>query len=334
MNKLLTISIAAYNVEKYIRNTLDSLLIKDIEELEILVEDDGGTDNTANIVKEYEKKYPGIVKLVHKENGGYGSTINKSIELATGKYFKQLDGDDWFDTEGIEKILKIIRNTNVDVIYTPYTEFYERKELYNIRDFFLKDINGEFFIEDILLKTTRYLSMYTLTYKTNILKENNVKLIEKCFYTDTEYAIYPMTYCNTIYVTHIPVYMYRIGREGQSVSLEGRLKHYSDHLKVSNKLINFWNKEQSKMGKNKQNYIFTYVSLDTATSIGDFLILLDTSEESLNKIKEFERNVLELNHDIYINIGKISKTIFLLRKTNYKLYKIISFYKRRKYKKD
>lgn len=55
MNKILTISIAGYNVEKYISKTLDSLLINNIEDLEILVEDDGGTDSTANIVNEYEK---------------------------------------------------------------------------------------------------------------------------------------------------------------------------------------------------------------------------------------------------------------------------------------
>ena len=56
MSKILTISVAAYNVENYISNTLESLLVDDIDDIEILVEDDGGIDNTANIVKEYEEK--------------------------------------------------------------------------------------------------------------------------------------------------------------------------------------------------------------------------------------------------------------------------------------
>ena len=102
MSKILTISVAAYNVENYISNTLESLLVDDIDDIEILVEDDGGIDNTANIVKEYEEKYPNVVKLIHKENGGYGSTINKSLEIATGKYFKQLDGDDWYDSNNFK----------------------------------------------------------------------------------------------------------------------------------------------------------------------------------------------------------------------------------------
>ena len=60
MSKILTISVAAYNVENYISNTLESLLVDDIDDIEILVEDDGGIDNTANIVKEYEEKYPNV----------------------------------------------------------------------------------------------------------------------------------------------------------------------------------------------------------------------------------------------------------------------------------
>lgn len=71
--------------------------------LEVLIIVDGGNDKTLEIAKEYESKYPNTFKAVYKENGGYGSTINKGIELATGKYFKQLDGDDWFDTNNLEK---------------------------------------------------------------------------------------------------------------------------------------------------------------------------------------------------------------------------------------
>ena len=95
MSKVLTVSIAAYNMESYIRQTLNSLIVPEIlEKIEVLVVDDGGTDGTLAIAKEYETKYPITFHAIHKENGGYGSVINKSIELATGKYFKQLDGDD------------------------------------------------------------------------------------------------------------------------------------------------------------------------------------------------------------------------------------------------
>lgn len=104
--KLLTISIAAYNVEKYLEKALTSMVCSPtaMEKLEVIIEDDGSTDGTLSIAKKYEKLYPDVYRAIHKENGGYGSTINNSIVLAQGKYFKQLDGDDWFDTENISTV--------------------------------------------------------------------------------------------------------------------------------------------------------------------------------------------------------------------------------------
>lgn len=90
--KLLTISIAAYNVEKYLEKALTSMVCSPtaMEKLEVIIEDDGSTDGTLSIAKKYEKLYPDVYRAIYKENGGYGSTINNSIVLAQGKYFKQL----------------------------------------------------------------------------------------------------------------------------------------------------------------------------------------------------------------------------------------------------
>lgn len=332
MEKILTISIAAYNVEKYIKNTLDSLLINKIEDLEILVEDDGGSDNTANIVIEYEKKYPDIIRLIHKENGGYGSTINKSIEIARGKYFKQLDGDDWYDTESLKKILELLRNIDSDVVYTPYKEFYENRKEYILQDFFDKEIQKECNVEDIILESKHYLNMYTLCYKTKLLKQSKIKLLEKCFYTDTQYAMYPIATANTIYITHYPLYIYRLGDEGQSVSLNGYIKHYKDHVKVSKDIIDFYNK--NKMNSKKQRYILDYSVRHIFNTISGFYMVLDSTKENLNQIKEFEKYVLEKNSFIYEKMAIQSRIIKILRKTNYNyvLYVIISKMKKQKMK--
>ena len=123
--KILTISIAAYNVEQYIRQALNSIIDESvIDELEVFVVDDGGTDQTLEIAKEYAEKYPQSIIPVHKENGGYGTTVNYSIARATGKYFKLLDGDDWFDTEALCRLVKALRETDADIIYSPYKKIY------------------------------------------------------------------------------------------------------------------------------------------------------------------------------------------------------------------
>lgn len=84
MKKILTVSIAAYNVEKYIEECLIPFYNeKIVDALEIFIIDDGGTDNTMKIAKKYADEYPDTFKLIHKKNGGWGSTVNYGIEHAT-----------------------------------------------------------------------------------------------------------------------------------------------------------------------------------------------------------------------------------------------------------
>lgn len=111
-NKILTISVAAYNVEKTLSKTLDSFNDSRIyDDVEVLIIDDGSKDKTKDIAEKYEKLVPQMFKYIKKSNGGHGSTINKGITLATGKYFKVIDGDDWVDTDSlikfVEKLSKI-----------------------------------------------------------------------------------------------------------------------------------------------------------------------------------------------------------------------------------
>ena len=106
MSKILTVSVAAYNVEAFLKKTLDSCIIPEImDDLEVIIEDDGSTDGTAALAQSYVDQYPSCFRLIQKPNGGYGSTVNRSIVEATGKYFKLLDGDDWFDQEGLIELI-------------------------------------------------------------------------------------------------------------------------------------------------------------------------------------------------------------------------------------
>ena len=99
MEKILTISIAAYNAEKDIARCLDSLIATGIiEKLDVVIVNDGSVDQTAEIANSYVKKYVNSIRLINKQNGGHGSTINASIKVAKGKYYKILDSDDWVES--------------------------------------------------------------------------------------------------------------------------------------------------------------------------------------------------------------------------------------------
>lgn len=110
MDKILTIVIPAYNVENYIEKTIESLIIPEIlDDIEILIINDGSLDTTEQKALVYEEKYPDSIRIISKNNGGHGSAINCGIQNATGKYVKILDGDDWVDKIGIQKLVEKLK---------------------------------------------------------------------------------------------------------------------------------------------------------------------------------------------------------------------------------
>lgn len=127
MEKILTVTIPSYNVEQYLRQTLDSFLAQEIlEEIEVLIIDDGSKDHTAAIGKEYERKYPDTFRVISKKNGGHGSTINRGIQEASGRYFKVVDGDDWVNTEDFVKLVKALKSCTAEYVVTNYYEVNDR----------------------------------------------------------------------------------------------------------------------------------------------------------------------------------------------------------------
>ena len=108
--KLLTIAVPAYNMEKYLSRCLNSILLDGQQDyLEVILINDGSKDNTLAIAREYEKKYPDILTVVDKPNGGWGTAINKAIGLASGRYFKILDSDDWFDSKALVEFIELLK---------------------------------------------------------------------------------------------------------------------------------------------------------------------------------------------------------------------------------
>lgn len=324
MKKNLTISIAAYNVEKYLDKTLKSLIV-DRNDLEVLIVNDGSKDKTLSIAKKYEKKYPNIFKVIDKENGGYGSTINAGIKNATGKYFKQLDGDDWYDNANLVKLLDDLADCDADVIYNQYIQFFEgTSETKLIENSIEKSIDTDSLEEAIA--NTDNLAMHSLAYKTKILKDNKIKIDEHCFYTDTEYVLFPLLCSKTIKILCYPVYIYRLGLSEQSVSVKGKLKHYMDHVKADNTILDYSNKIKN-LTKNLNEFRLNYMSRLFATCIGEYLLLLKSTKNNFKYIQEYDMNVKNKDIEVYNMMNNYSKAIKVIRKNNYLLYKLLILYR-------
>lgn len=309
MEKILTISIAAYNAETYIKNTLESLEKSSyLDALEVFIIDDGGTDLTYQISKEFEKKYPGVFCAVHKENGGYGSTVMYSIEHATGKYFKLLDGDDYYLTDGLDNLISFLLNANEDVVVTNYFMGSCEKDSKIIS--YKSKITYDKTISISSMKPLA-IGMWALTFKTEILLQSNLDLFEHTLYTDAIYATVPFAYANTIVFKDYYVYFYRIGVDGQSISITSRIRHQDDMIKVSNYIIEFCSNELLKHNVNS-DYLL-HRAAGKHRHIIKTLLLNPFNHSIANSIRYYDERLKEMNKDIYREVTneKTKATFFI-----------------------
>ena len=124
-DKLVTIIVPMYNIEQYITKCIESFKQVDKKyyaDFEVIVVNDGSTDNSLQVVEDLIINSCLNIRLVNKENGGHGSTINVGIKESKGKFFKVIDGDDWIDVPSFEKLLEELKGIDVDMIITNYTE--------------------------------------------------------------------------------------------------------------------------------------------------------------------------------------------------------------------
>ena len=228
MQKILTISIAAYNMEQYLDEALSSLIDPAcIDLLDVIVVNDGSTDKTPEVAAKYVEKYPDSFRLINKENGGYGSTINCALKYARGSYIKLLDGDDWYETGHLAAYLQYLQETDFDMVFTPYSRFEGDAGR-------LKKVVSLPYAPYAALRREDLtdISMYFVAVRTELVREN-VSITEHCFYTDVEWCFKTVLCCRSFVTLPISIYCYRLGRAGQSVSVEGYLRHIAEHAYIS-----------------------------------------------------------------------------------------------------
>lgn len=250
--KLMSFAVPCYNSEEYMQKCIESLL-KGGEDVEIIVVNDGSHDNTREIAEDYVRRYPSIVKAVHKENGGHGSGVNKGLELASGLYYKVVDSDDWLDETALKTLLDTIKkhraeNALPDLYLTNfvYEKVYEGGRY--VRRFTKNFPVNKFFGWEKVKKfhTSSVLLMHSLIYKTEKLRESNTVLPEHTFYVDNIFAYKPLPYMKKLYYLDIDLYRYFIGREDQSVSRENIVRRYEQQIRVMKEMAAAYSYEEIK----------------------------------------------------------------------------------------
>lgn len=331
MEKVLTVVVPAYNAQNFLRKNLDSFCsIPILPDIEILIIDDGSTDNTRYIAEEYANKYPNSFLVISKANGGHGSGINAGIQNAHGRYFKVVDADDWVDTKAFESLVQALKTSHADVVYSGFLWAFEtkvkEKSHYRMKAEIKKPFNGVLYnhlYEFDNIADRLYMKMHNMTIRTDILRSSNIRIDEHCYYVDLEFITYPIPYIHTISFLRDTVYYYRIGTHGQSVNLKKMQSNEENYNKVLESLLSFY----SKLGitcsctEKKKSYIASIIARAVSGKI-KIMLSFPKIYNKKQQLEDFDAYLKKNYPDIYYS--NLNPAVALLRKSHYHLFSMAS----------
>ncbi|MBQ6386611.1 MAG: glycosyltransferase family 2 protein [Lachnospiraceae bacterium] len=304
--KLLTIAIPCYNSAAYMKKAIDHASMGG-DDVEILVIDDGSTDSTLEIAREYESRMPGIVRAIHQENRGHGGAVMTGLREAAGLYFKVCDSDDYLDFDSLQMVLNAIRQVlggaeTLDALITNYVydkQGARRKREIRYTRFFPEE--RIFTWNEMIrpLSPSRYVLMHSVTYRTELLRECGMELPEHTFYVDNLVAFTPMIYVKTLYYIDTPLYWYYIGREDQSVNEEVMMGRIDQQILVTKTMIDSY---RPGMVKNRKHLQFLVHYMSIMMTVSSILLMRIGTEDALAKKKELWQYLKKKDMRLYLKL--------------------------------
>lgn len=300
--KLLTIVVAAYNVEKYIRRCLGSLVTAG-NDAEIIVVNDGSSDDTEKIANEYAVLYPAIVRVITKQNGGHGSAINTGLQNATGKYFYTVDADDWLEVGALEKLIRTMKSVGeqgtepdlylVNYVYDQFEE--NKRHTIHYRNVFPKMKLFEW-KDSKIFNPVQFIMLHSTIHKTEVLRSTGIVLPEHTFYVDNILVYNALPYFKTIFYIDIDLYKYYIGRADQSVNYDNMIARVDQYIRVLKIMIQAHHLDNIEDDKLRR-YMYSYLAA-IFTIVNTFLTL-SKKKENLEKKEELGRFLKNFDKKMY-----------------------------------
>lgn len=322
--KLLSFCVPCYNSQDYMEKCVSSLLYGG-EDVEIIIVDDGSSDNTAIIGDRLEKENPGIVRCIHQENGGHGEAVNTGIKEARGLFYKVVDSDDWVDEKAYEKVLNKLRDItqaseHLDLMICNFV--YEKQGATHKKVMAYKKVlpQDKIFTWDEVghFHTGQYILMHSVIYRTKLLRDCKMKLPAHTFYVDNIFVFEPLPSVKYMYYLDVNFYRYFIGRDDQSVNESVMIGRVDQQLKVSRLMIDFMTSHPISNSKTRR-YMKNY--LDIIMTISSIMLIREGSAESLKKKKELWTYLRDKDYLLYMKIrhGFLGTTMNLKGKAGRKI---------------
>lgn len=288
------------------RHCIESLLPGG-EEVEILIVDDGSTkDHTAEIADEYAKKYPGICKAIHQENGGHGEAVNAGLRSATGIYFKVVDSDDWVNEEAYMQVLDTLRTfvygqQTLDMLISNFVYEKQGAKRKKVMKYHTALPKNELITWDgvKIFMTGQYILMHSVIYRTQLLKDCGLELPKHTFYVDNIFVYQPLPHVKTLYYLDVNFYRYFIGREDQSVNEQVMIGRIDQQILVTKLMLGYY--DVMKITNRKlRRYMIKY--LEIMMTVSSILAIKSGTEENLAKKKELWQYVKQQNVPLYLRL--------------------------------
>lgn len=214
-NLLVSIIIPAYNVEKYIEKCITSILEQTYTNIEVIIVNDGSTDNTDEII-DYISQNDSRIRVINKKNAGVSAARNIGIEISTGDYLVFVDGDDYIAPDYVEYMLSLIQNTGSDFCISKccYTKNGEMQtEIEYIEKLKPEDATA------LLLSPTIIVGCWNKIFKRSLIVNNNIQFSTKLFYGEGLTFITTVAQlANSMGVGNRKVYYYRRNNEASATT--------------------------------------------------------------------------------------------------------------------
>ena len=303
--KYISFAIPCYNSQEYMAHAIETILTGG-EDVEIIIVNDGSKDHTSEIGHEYAEKYPGIIRVIDKENGGHGDAVNYGLANAEGKYFKVVDSDDWVNTESLQNILNVLKKMEehgeeVDMLIANYVyekEGASHKKVIHYRNvlpqkqiFKWSDV-GRFHID-------QYILMHSVIYRTDMLKLCQLTLPKHTFYVDNIYVYYPLPHVRKMYYMDEDFYRYYIGREDQSVNEKVMIKRVDQQIFVTRTMIDMY---QMRQISNKKLRVYMEKYLAIMMTVSSILCIRSKDPENMEKKKELWKYLRQKDKKTFVRI--------------------------------
>ena len=317
--KYITFTIPSYNSQEYMRHVIDNLVAVG-DDIEVIIVNDGSTDDTGKIADEYQNKYPTIVKAIQKENGGHGSGVMAGLHNASGLFYKVVDSDDWVETNDVVNMIDLIKKhlnegVDIDLYITNYVyEHASDNSQYSMNYRKYLPIDTVFNWNDIKrIGLETVFLMHSLMYRTDKLRESGMNLPNHTFYVDDIYAYVPLPFMHNLYYRDLDFYHYFIGRADQSINYDTMCKRYEQQMRVFKIMYESNSLEKLKtFPKRLYQYMWQFLMIIGAVT---FMTIIGTKED-----KEIRKRVYK---EFQKELKGIDKKLF--NKLRYRTLLIIAF---------